>query len=141
MPPPPSVAPPLPNLLRQILEGKQIENKTIGDFLARNKSLKRYSSGFRLLWPIFQRGDAHPPHANSDQIADAIVQLFHFSPSQARNAYSAVLLLTGVGGFDVPSHARTIKERVEQEFGEMCIFLGPRANPEGPYGIPLSYFG
>jgi hypothetical protein len=35
--------------------------------------------------------------ASSDELADAIVQLFQFSPAQARNAYSAVLLLPGVG--------------------------------------------
>ena len=56
-----SVAPLLPDLLRQILEGKQIQNKTIEDFLARNKSLKRYSSSFRLLWTILEKGGCiHP---------------------------------------------------------------------------------
>ena len=45
-----------------------------------------------------QKWGKPPPQANSDQIAETIVQLFKFSPAQARNAYSAILLLPGVGG-------------------------------------------
>ena len=40
-----------------------------------------------------------PPSASTDQVVDCIVQIFQVSPSQARNAYSALLLLPGVGGF------------------------------------------
>ena len=87
----------MPDLLRQISEGKKLQNSTIENFLARNKSLKRYSSSFRLLWTILVKRGVYPPHTSSDQIADAIVQLFNFSPAQSRNAYSAVLLLPGIG--------------------------------------------
>jgi hypothetical protein len=91
------VAPPLPDLLRKILEGRKIQNKTIDHFLSRNKSLKRYSSSFKLLWETLVLGGIDPPQATSDQIVDSIIQIFQISPSQARNAYSAVLLIPGVG--------------------------------------------
>jgi hypothetical protein len=94
----PSVAPSLPDLLRKILEGRKIQNKTIDDFLAQNKSLKRYASSFQMLWGVLEKGGVYPPEATSDEIADAIIQIFSYSPSQARNAYSALLLLPGVGG-------------------------------------------
>ena len=95
---PPSVAPPLPDLLRQVLEGKQIQNKTIDDFLMKNKSIKRYSSAFRALWHLLEEGGVSPPQATVDQVADAIVQLFQISATQARNAYSALLLIPGYAG-------------------------------------------
>jgi hypothetical protein len=58
---PPQVAPPLPDLLRKILEGRKIQNKTIDHFLSRNKSLKRYSSSFKLLWETLVLGGIDPP--------------------------------------------------------------------------------
>ena len=126
------MAPPLPDLLRQILEGKQIQNKKIEDFLARKNSLKRYSSSFKLLWTILEKGGIHPPQASSDQIADAIVQLFHFSPAQARNAYSAVVLLSTVGGGgSVPPPIKPIQERMEQECGKIRFFLGSQSIAAG----------
>ena len=56
----PKVAPFLPDLFRKILEGKQISSDTINDFLGRNKSLKRYSSAFALLWSLLE-GKGIPP--------------------------------------------------------------------------------
>jgi hypothetical protein len=57
------VAPFLPDLLRQILEGKQVQNATINDFLGRNPSLKRYQSAFTLLWVILEKLGTDPPQA------------------------------------------------------------------------------
>jgi hypothetical protein len=112
----PSVAPPLPDLLRQILEGRKIQNKTIDDFLARNKSLKRYSSSFQMLWGVLERGGVYPPEATSDEIADAIIQIFKYSPAQARNAYSAVLLLPGVGGgCSFPPFTKSVQKAMEHK--------------------------
>ena len=55
------MAPPLPDLLRQILEGRKIQNETIDDFLARNKSLRRYSSSFNMLWAVLEQRGVSPP--------------------------------------------------------------------------------
>ena len=95
---PPPVGPVLSDLLREILEGKQVQGSTIDDFLARNPSLKRYSSGFQLLWRLLMARGISAQEATLDQVADSIIQLFAFSPAQARNAYSAVLLIPGFGG-------------------------------------------
>ena len=56
----PKVAPFLPDLFRKILEGKQISSEIIDDFISRNKSLKRYSSAFALLWNLLE-GRGIPP--------------------------------------------------------------------------------
>ena len=131
---PPSVAPPLPDLLRQILEGKQIQNKTIEDFLQRNKSLKRYSSSFRLLWTVLENSGINPPNANSDQIADAIVQVFRFSPAQARNAYSAVLLLPGIPGVFVFTPFRPLLKENGKKYRKIWCILGSNAPAAGHDG-------
>jgi hypothetical protein len=93
----PPVGPNLSNLLRQILEGKQIQTSTIEDFISRHKSLKRYQSSFHLLWAILLKNGINPPDSNLDQVAQAIIQLFQYSISQARNAYSAMLLIPQFG--------------------------------------------
>jgi hypothetical protein len=95
---PPKVAPPLHSLLRECLEGKKVQDATINDFLSRNPSLARYDTAFNLLWLVLSHQGTPPQEATADQIADAIVQIFQYSPAQARNAYSAVLLIPGVGG-------------------------------------------
>ena len=94
----PQVATNLPALLRQILKGRLIQSSTINDFLQRNPSIKRYESAFKLLWCLLIKGKIRPEEATADEIADAIIQIFKVSPAQARNAYSVVLLLPGVGG-------------------------------------------
>ena len=73
------MGPNLSNLLRQILQGKQIQNSTIEDFISKNQSLKRYQSSFHLLWEILVKSGV-PPQASLDQIASAIIQLFQYSP-------------------------------------------------------------
>jgi hypothetical protein len=59
--PPPQMGPNLSNLLRQILQGKQIQNSTIEDFISKNQSLKRYQSSFHLLWEILVKSGVPPP--------------------------------------------------------------------------------
>jgi hypothetical protein len=80
------------------LEGKQIQASTIDDYLTKNTSIRRYGSSFKLLWDTLSRQGIHPPGASIDQLADAIIQIFRISPSQARNAYAATLLIPGLGG-------------------------------------------
>jgi hypothetical protein len=92
------MGPPLHHLLRQILQGKQIPNSTIEDFISRHQSLKRYESSFHLLWEILVKSGINPPEASLDQIASAIIQLFQYSIPQARNAYSSMLLISSFEG-------------------------------------------
>ena len=93
-----ALAPSLPSVCRQILEGREIEDKSIGDFLAKNPSLRRYDSAFKILWAVLEKRRINPPEATADQLADGIIEIFQISPAQARNAYSACQLLPGVGG-------------------------------------------
>jgi hypothetical protein len=50
-----------------------------------------------MLWGALAQGGVHPTEATPDQIAEGIIKIFQFSPAQARNAYSAIMLLPGVG--------------------------------------------
>ena len=89
----PQVGPDLHTLLRQILESRKVQSSTIDDFFARNPSISRYDSAFRLLWAVLQQQKIDPPQASLEEVADAIIQIFRVSPSQARNAYSGALLI------------------------------------------------
>ena len=94
----PQVAPSLSTVCRKILEGRKVQDKSITDFLDKNPSLKRYNSAFTILWSLLENSGINPPEASADQLADKIVEIFRVSPAQARNAYSACLILPGVGG-------------------------------------------
>ena len=87
------VAPNLPFVLGQILESKEVEGEIVQIFLENNPSLKRYDSSFRLLWAILAKKGLDPPRATLEQVASGLIEIHSFSPSQARNAYSAMLLL------------------------------------------------
>jgi hypothetical protein len=93
----PPVGTSLHSLLRQILERRQVQSSTVSDFFARNPSISRYESAFRLLWEVLKLQGVDPPSASLEQVADSIIQIFKISPSQARNAYSAMLLIPGWG--------------------------------------------
>ena len=74
----PQVGPVLHDLLRKILEGKQIQNSAITDFLARNPSLKRYSSAFQLLWTILVKEGVDPPRHPSIRLLGVLCNFFSF---------------------------------------------------------------
>ena len=86
------MAPNLHVVLRQVLESKEVQGEIVTDFLEHNPSIKRYNSSFKLLWAILTLKMIDPTKANLEQIASAIIEINGFSPSQARNAYSAMLL-------------------------------------------------
>ena len=92
---PPQVGPDLHSLLRQILQSRKVQSSTVNDFFARNPSIKRYNTAFKVLWTVLQEQNIAPESASLEQVADAIIQIFQVSPSQARNAYSGVLLIPG----------------------------------------------
>ena len=48
-----------------------------------------------------------------DQIAQAIIQLFQYSTAQARNAYSAILILPGFEGIRFNPLLNPYKKTVE----------------------------
>ena len=89
----PPVVSPLHLVLREILEGKQIQNQAIHDYMERHLALKRYESAFTLLWLTLENQNIAPAEATPDQVVGALIQIFQYSQSQARNAYSAALCL------------------------------------------------
>ena len=88
------MAPSLHSVVRGLLERDEVPPAVATAHLRRLSALPRYDSAFRLLWALLQEGGL-PPQASLGQVAAAIVQLHQVSPSQARNAYSAMLLIPG----------------------------------------------
>ena len=89
------VAPSLHFVVRKMLEEQQASPEAIQSFLDRSKSLPRYDGAFRTLWGLLKVDGIDPLHASLTQVASAIVRLHSFSKAQARNAYSAMLLVPG----------------------------------------------
>ena len=89
------VAPSLCSVIRKTLEGKQIKTEDIDTYLKQNKSLGRYDSAFRTLWAICVERNITLDNVSIYHLASQILFLNKYSPSQARNAYNAMLLIPG----------------------------------------------
>ena len=89
------MAPPLHSIIRKALDAKQVQNEDIDTFLKGQKNWSRYDSAFKLLWGICVFRKMVLEHMTLEQMAGNIVFLNQFSQAQARNAYSALLLLPG----------------------------------------------
>ena len=77
------------------MEGKQISAEAIKNFLDQNKSMGKYDPSFRKLWVLIKAQGVLPQCATLSQVASAIITLHHLTPSQAKNAYSGMLLVPG----------------------------------------------
>ena len=89
------MAPSLSATVRKILERDQIQVQTIQAHMDRLKKNTRYDSAFKLLWGLCKAQGLDPALLSGDDIATQIALLHKFSASQARNAYSAILLIPG----------------------------------------------
>ena len=94
---PHQVAPDLHTLIRTMLQKQQVQSEGIEVYLKQLPSLDRYQSAFNI---FFQQFCHH--HSSLDwsdislaQMASQLLQLHKVSPNQARNAYSALLLVPG----------------------------------------------
>ena len=92
------MAPDLHVVLRKCLEQQEIKSQVIDSYLEENPSIKRYNSAFKSLYSILSRQGISPMLASTNQVVSGIIELHKASPAQARNAYSAVLLLPNLGG-------------------------------------------
>jgi len=90
------MAPNLHTFIRGALQAKQISLEDTNTFLSSHKSLGRYDNAFRLLLGICKHRGINPTTASLPQLASQILYLNKFLPSQAKNAYSACLLLPGL---------------------------------------------
>ena len=91
------VAPSLCFVIRKMLESQQMSPESIKNYLVKATSLPRYDGAFRQLWAWLQTSNIDPWRASTMEIASAIIKMHSISKAQARNAYSAVLLLPGYG--------------------------------------------
>jgi hypothetical protein len=66
-----------------------------------------------------------PPEATTDQVADALIHLFQFSKAQARNAYSAMLLIPGFGGLRFHTLLTPYKRLWNQNLEKYGAFWDP----------------
>ena len=89
------MAPPLHSVIKKILEIQKVQNEDIDNFLKSNKSWTRYDSAFKLLWGICAARKMTLENMTLQQMAGNILFLNKYSPSKARNAYSALLFLPG----------------------------------------------
>ena len=89
------MAPSLHCAIRKALEGKQVSSEDIDSFLKQNKTWLRYDSAFKLLCSTCKHRGVNPEIATLQQMASQILFLNKFSPAQARNAYSGMLLIPG----------------------------------------------
>jgi hypothetical protein len=78
-----------------MLQSKEVQGEIIENFLSHSPSIKRYDSAFRTLWALLTSKGLDPPKSTLEQIASGIIEIHNWSPSQAKNAYSSVLLLPG----------------------------------------------
>ena len=121
------MAPSLRDAIRGVLQDKQIPPEAINIYLTKNASITRYDSAFKILWALCRDKGFDLKTASWHQIAAEIIYLNSLSPAQARNAYSALLLIPGFDQIRFPpclirAKARGIKAR--------------RATP--PFGTPES---
>ena len=89
------MAPSLHSVVRKALEAKQVQTEDIDTFLSQQKTLARYDSAFRLLCALCVSRGVSPDSANLHQVAGQLLELNKISSSEARNAYSALLMIPG----------------------------------------------
>ena len=86
-------------MLREVLEQQGVKSETIKNYLKDNTSLKSYNSDFKDLYRTLLGQGENPMVATIAEVAGALLDLHKQSPSQVRNAYSAVLLIPGFEKF------------------------------------------
>ena len=122
------MAPSLLHVIRTIFQREQIPVKTQETYLAQIKSIKRYDSAFRKLWELCKSHGVHPETASIPFLASQILQLSQYSLPEARNAYSACLLLPGTQGLRFHPLLQLTKKKWNTsiprypEFWDMSIF-------------------
>ena len=90
------VAPDLRTFIRKLLEEQQVSDENITLYLSQLPSLPRYQSAFAHFWHQCCANGVQVSTATLSTLAGELVRLFHQKPHQARNAYSALLLLPGL---------------------------------------------
>ena len=90
-----SVAPSLHHLIRSMLEKQQMSAESITLYLEKLPSLVRYQNAFNYFWSLCVNNKVDFQNASLWTIAGELLKMHKQLPHQARNAYSALLLLPG----------------------------------------------
>ena len=131
------VAPSLFNVVRGFLEKQQVPPEVADDFIQRNQSLVRYDTAFRLLWAVLADRQIQPEAASVHDVAAGIVCLFSASPAQARNAYSAMLMLPGFGSLRFHSLLAPYRRRWNTSLQKYAVFWDPSPILQELAQVPL----
>ena len=89
------MAPSLSQIVREALQRKQVSPENITLYLSKIKDWKRYEKSFRKLWAFCLDGGGDPNNLSIEGAAGWLLKLAENSPHEARNAYSALLLVPG----------------------------------------------
>ena len=89
------MAPGLSDCVRKVLEQQKVPSEDIDLYLGSMKSLKRYDLPFRKLWALMELKGIDIKDPTVQSVASGLIQLNLLSQSEARNAYSACLLIPG----------------------------------------------
>ena len=90
------MAPSLHGFVWKALEAKQVSPSAIESFVATRPAIMRYDQPFRLLWTMCDRDGVSLLSSPLESIASVLIRLHKFSSSQARQAYSGLLLVPGL---------------------------------------------
>ena len=89
------MAPPLCQVVREALQRKQVSSENITLYLSKFKDFGRYDKAFRSLWAFCLEGGDDPNTLSIEGGAGWLLKLAQVKPNEARNAYSALLLVPG----------------------------------------------
>ena len=90
------MAPSLSALIRQELQRREVPPQNITSYLEKIKTLPRYNRSFKSLWAMAGWGTSNPNNITIQTIASQIQKMSLLSPSEARHAYSGILLVPGM---------------------------------------------
>jgi len=94
---PNKMAPSLHDCIRELLQHQKIQKSSCDTFLKNLGSAARYDSAFRKLMILLDYDQGALNSATCSELAEGLLRLSEFSLTDARNAYSACLLLPGFG--------------------------------------------
>ena len=89
------MAPSLCSVIRQLLDSQRVSVQVVQYHLGKLTQLSRCDGAFRLLGAILVDQNLDPLECSLHQVVAGLISLHKVSPSQARNAYSAMLLVPG----------------------------------------------
>ena len=116
------MAPDLHFVIRKKLEEQQISSEGIQAYLNQLPSLTRYQSAFEVFWRQCVGQNLDLSTASLWEIASQLLKLNVFQTHQARNAYSALLLIPGLDQLRFSPLLKQIKKGWNQSVPKYATF-------------------